>query len=289
MTKADIRFLLPTPALRPYITAYYTVQVDAPKGAVIEDRTHPEWASLRFSLQGRYEAAPLEGAFAPSPEVLLFGPTSRSLRVRSVGPGLMQGVGLTGLGWSHLIDAPACEMADRWAAPTGAIGAVTAALFTAMAGRDDRGRADRLDEALGAFSASRPAPAPLLARLQALLLRPDIDSVEALAGELELSSRQVERVCREHFGFPPKRLLNRARFMRTLVAVRAHPGRPWRELIDEGYCDQSHFVRDFRRFIGVPATTYFASARAFLKPAADAREAALGGAYQALHPATATD
>ena len=289
MAKADVRFLLPAPSLRPYVTAYYTLEVDAPPGAVIEDRTHPEWASLRFSLRGRYEAATLEGAFEPSPDVLLFGPTSRSLRVRSIGPGVLQGVGLTGLGWSHLVGTPACDMADRWAAPPGAFGALAQALVEPLKVLDDQGRAARLDEALGALSAARPTPAPALARLQGLLLRPEIDTVEHLAHELQLSSRQVERVCREHFGFPPKRLLNRARFMRTLAAVRGHPGRPWRELIDEGYCDQSHFVRDFRRFIGISATQYFAAARTFLKPAGDAREAALGAAYQALHPAAATD
>ncbi|CAN5258236.1 hypothetical protein BH09PSE2_BH09PSE2_03390 [soil metagenome] len=286
MVRAEVRFVAPAPALRPYLTAYYTAEITAPEGVPVEDRLHPEWGNLRFVLRGDWALAPLDAGFERSPDPTLFGPTSRSLRIRCTGSGQMFGVGLTGVGWTHLVGSPASDRADGWAPPPSPLDALAAALQPRLAAAaSDQECGALLDEALLELSASRPPPPAAALALQGLLLEPEVCTVAQLSERLGVSPRQVERLCREHFGFPPKKLLNRARFMRTLGSVRANPGRPWRELIDVGYCDQSHFVRDFRRFIGLPATAYFAQQRAILAAAADAREKALGEAYQALHPA----
>ena len=85
MVKAGVRFLLPSPELRPYLTAYYTVEVEAPPGFPVEDRLHPEWGNLRIRLAGEWEVAPLAGGFRPTGEAALFGPTSCSAQCRSLG------------------------------------------------------------------------------------------------------------------------------------------------------------------------------------------------------------
>ena len=67
---------------------------------------------------------------------------------------------------------------------------------------------------------------------------------DALAQALGVSSRHLARLSLRKFGFAPKLLLRRQRFLRTLQELRDHPGEGWASLIDAWYYDQSHFVRD---------------------------------------------
>jgi len=71
--------------------------------------------------------------------------------------------------------------------------------------------------------------------------------------------------------FPPKLLLQRQRFLRTLAVLRQNVGRPWADLIDARYYDQSHLARDFNRFMGMPPSEYFSLKRDMLEPAMVAR------------------
>ena len=70
------------------------------------------------------------------------------------------------------------------------------------------------------------------------------------------SQRTVERLCRRAFGFTPKLLLRRQRFMRSLADFVLDPTLKWIDAIDSQYHDQAQFVRDFRQFMGMtPRTT----------------------------------
>lgn len=60
---------------------------------------------------------------------------------------------------------------------------------------------------------------------------------------------------------------------------------PWVKLLDDTYYDQSHFVRDFHRFMGMAPSDYFALPRILLDPAARLRQQAIGQTLQGLHPA----
>lgn len=74
-----------------------------------------------------------------------------------------------------------------------------------------------------------------------------------LAARVGLSVRQLERVFGEHVGLTPKVYLRILRFQQVLAALR-EGGRStsWAELaISHGYYDQSHFIGDFTRFVGV--------------------------------------
>ena len=63
------------------------------------------------------------------------------------------------------------------------------------------------------------------------------------------------------FGFAPKRLLRRQRFLDTLGQVRTQPDAKFIALLDERYFDQSHFIRDFREFMGMTPREFLACPR----------------------------
>ncbi|KHL91908.1 hypothetical protein QW71_32025 [Paenibacillus sp. IHB B 3415] len=77
------------------------------------------------------------------------------------------------------------------------------------------------------------------------------------AGELELSSgfssRQLERLFRQHIGLPPKKVADLVRFQNVwldLYRTPLHRGGLQDIVFAYGYSHQSHFINNFRKFAG---------------------------------------
>lgn len=83
--------------------------------------------------------------------------------------------------------------------------------------------------------------------------------LDTLAAQCYLSSKQFERRFKEWSGFMPKLY---ARIIRFETAMGSYNGlRPLTGIAHEcGYYDQSHFIRDFREFAGLPPARYFSEA-----------------------------
>jgi AraC-like DNA-binding protein len=98
---------------------------------------------------------------------------------------------------------------------------------------------------------------PGVRRVQALKTRLEdaggLLRMDELAAEAGLSGRQMDRLFRTHLGFGPKTFARNVRFQRGLALLRTDPGCTLADVgVACGYYDQSHFVREFRRFAGVP-------------------------------------
>lgn len=74
-------------------------------------------------------------------------------------------------------------------------------------------------------------------------------SVAAVARALSLSERQLERRMLSRVGLSPKRIARLLRFERAVALARTIPSLTAVALA-AGYADQSHFIREFRRFSG---------------------------------------
>jgi len=294
MSRAVVGFQPPAPALRGLITAYYWVDNPA-GGAPIGDLLHPEWANLRLVSRGDWGLAsgfvgPGSGArWTPAPPQALFGPTSRAGMIRAPCGGRGVGVGLLPLGWAVLTGLEASAWADR-VEPVEALRATPLIPLIEALDLDGPSLGAAFDRYfLGLLE--RPgaqeelARAALVMRAHKALMDPEVGTVEAFAEALGVSARQAARLSLRAFGFAPKLLLRRQRFLRTLAVLRLNLDRPWASLLDERYYDQPHFVRDFRRFMGMAPSRYFALPRAMLEPAAAARQAMLGQPLQGLHAA----
>lgn len=284
MSVPRIRFYQPAEKLRPYISSYYFT--DLPAGDPVRDMFHPEWANIRFILDGYWTArlgeAETDSVRTP---VSLYGPTSRCVRIVGQPPTRTVGVGLVPLGWAHLIGRPANKFSDRIASLEEVFPGDTDRLLQGLRGAADDGVARALlDGFFLGIDAERPSPDPLLVHAHQLLLDPGTLTAEQFAEGIGRSTRQVARLSLDMFGFPPKLLLRRQRFLRTLAVMRSRLDEPWATLLDEAYYDQSHFVRDFQRFMGMSPSQYFALPRILLDPAARLRAAQIGQSLQGLHP-----
>ncbi|MFM7403574.1 MAG: helix-turn-helix domain-containing protein [Erythrobacter sp.] len=283
----QLRFALPAPELRSFLTTYYrTDAVCSPRSEWIEDRLHPEWANLRFLTKGRAQSIIGTGEPIDCPDFVVTGPTSRAMRFR-ISSGYSWGIGLLPLGWARLIAGAASDYADR--VVDGAADPLFAAflpLADALAASDGDPEAElALIEAHMAaiFAAPAPAPDPTILRFHAALLDPEMLTVADLAARLGMTVRTVERLSHRVFGFPPKLLLRRQRFLRSLARFMLDPSLKWLAALDCQYHDQPHFVRDFRRFMGVSPSDYARVEKPLLTAAVRGRMALTGKAVQGLH------
>lgn len=279
-----LRFFLPASALRPLVTSYYALETG---DMAVDDHLHPEWGNIRFGLTGRWTWSMEDGAADTdvTGDATLFGPTSRAARITAGRGTILWGIGLLPLGWAHLVGLPASVHANR-AGPLSAVwGKAAIALLDGLRADDgDAARVARLDAVLLARLQASPTPVdPILVRIHAALVAGDIATVASFAAEVGVSQRTLERLCPRHFGFTPKPLLRRQRFLRTLDAMERTPGRTLIERLDADYFDQAHFVREFHAFMGLAPTAYFARPRALMRLAAEERRKLLGQALQGLH------
>jgi len=76
-------------------------------------------------------------------------------------------------------------------------------------------------------------------------------SVDEVAGQIGVTPRHLERRFRETVGLPPKLLARIVRFSRAFERVKADSRICWSQMaLDSGFCDQAHFIREFRHFSG---------------------------------------
>ncbi len=84
--------------------------------------------------------------------------------------------------------------------------------------------------------------------------------VASVARALSIGERQLERRFLHRVGVSPKRFASLRRFERA-VAIARRSGSLTRAALDAGYYDQSHFIRDFRRYAGTTPSELLRSPR----------------------------
>ena len=110
-----------------------------------------------------------------------------------------------------------------------------------------------------------------------------VDGLPALTASLGMPAHTLRRLSTRHFGFPPKLLLLRARFLRSFVRMVLAGDVLDYSLIASSYHDVSHFLRDAGSFLGTTPKRFMAQPTTFLQGALHARAAALGAPAQVLH------
>jgi AraC-like DNA-binding protein len=282
-----LSFFKPSPALQPFITSIYLTKIDLPAGERVTDWMLPEWPNLRMAPKGDGLAAIGSEALRSTRRIMAAGPSSYATRIE-IGSADVWGVGMLPLGWSRFVGLPAAAYADRFSdGESDPAWAALAPLFEITSASDvsAQEKAEQCDALLCEQLGKRPpAENEAIIRLaHRTLIDEELATVSDLAERLAMSPRTLERFCLRVFGFPPKLLLRRQRFSRSLGQFLLNPRLSWTDTLDERYFDQPHFVRDFKRFMGMSPSGYAAQDHPILRAAAHARNLAVGGAVQALH------
>lgn len=282
---------MPAPRLRPYISTYWELSVTG-EGSV-EDLLPPEWANIRMTFDTPWDfGSSRDNMVRLETNAIIQGPTSRATWVR--GPvSTAFGIGILPTGWNRIWKADASQFADKVLPLADLIGVdkATHCFNDLSACASLAERAAHCDAMMLSELDSIPHSAfdDQVLQLFEILTDPDIATVEQITETLGVTQSRLARLTKRAFGFPPKLLLRRQRFLRMLGAVMARPYTEWSDFLDPQYVDQSHMIRDFNHFIGKSPGRYMSGDRPIIAAAAKGRAEMFGQPLQGLHPARDTD
>lgn len=260
---ASVRIHLPDERLRSFVTFYYFVEC----AGEIEDFLYPEWGNVRFRLWGCWWVESRETRPQMPDTGWLFGPTDRAMKVVSH-RGATAGFGLTPLGWQRFFDVSAEALANRFVPLGDVLGAGEDAIGAELARQEtDEERVRFFDRLLLEHMDSRP-PNSHEAIAVDLALRERPRDVGAFAEAAGIEPALLRRICKRVFGFGPKRLLRRQRFLDTLGRIRVTDEPRFEDLRGPEYFDQPHFNREFREFMGLSPGAYLSAPRPLMGQAA---------------------
>jgi len=279
-----VRFHPPPAELRRYFTTFYVAAWDVPDGVQSTDYLLPKRANLRFHSGGLHMAEPLSRKRMEPTAFPVTGPTTQTIRF-TVGSSRMWGVGFLPLGWAKFVRANATDYAnvaiDGFADPA-------FARFVPLANSlfgdrpDETGELERICAHFLAMIDEPVEEERRIVAIHAALVDPDVSTVGDLVAKLGASQRTVERTCHRAFGFSPKLLLRRQRFMRSLTDFMLDPTLKWIGAMDSHYHDQAQFVRDFRQFIGMSPRQYASLPKPLIAAVMRERARTAGSAVQTL-------
>lgn len=273
----------PAADLAPFVSGYHFYEVDPPRARYHLDVFQPAWFSLRVLLTSRtdWHVRVGKGRKVRVPDLSLFGPSSAVTWSQSTA-GQVVGAGLTPLGWLRLTRVLAVDWADRVGDP-GPIFGPGLDEFASEIRRVSPDEAPALFHAFLAPLLSRPQRSEdRVAAMTNALLDPSVQSVHELAKRVMATERTIERLASRAFGFAPKFLLRRSRFLRSLHAIFATGRGDGALAIDPGYTDYSHFVREAHAFLGMAPRRFLAIGAPMLTRSLILRKAQLGAPAQAL-------
>lgn len=207
--------------------------------------------NLHIRLSGVSHYVFGDGHMVASPRVSLIGPTFGAYSI-TMEPGFsMVCVGLLPQGWLALMGVSASEMRDAvtdgasvWGQP--AVDLLCDALLESATPR-------RRMHCLEQFLVDRMMPQnpgasdPITAIDAWLETSPDLD-LTALSQTLDVGPRHLRRLTQRTHGASPKTLAMKYRSLRAAATLALNAERSLDPV--RPYADQSHMIRDFRRFVG---------------------------------------
>lgn len=245
-----LNYFAPAAPLRGLVSSYYLFEFDGP---LMQDILRAELPQVRFMLNGHGGIDYGGGGLQPMPFASLAGPSMGAIRFEAHGPLRLLGVGLMPAGWAAFVGEEADDYADRLTDLEGLAPLAVATTFQRMGeARDARGIVAAVDAFFLLLSmAARQPPMWFTRTVDSWLAAGPAPNVNALVQELSMSSRQVERLMRRHYGASPKLVARKFRTLQAAVRLGLHPDTGWEQAAGGAFYDQSHFIREFRQFIGM--------------------------------------
>lgn len=245
----SLRYGTPAPGLRDCFTNYYLFRVGLPE---VADTTWAEMPQLRFMLSGSGVYTFGDGMRANCPDAMLVGPTNSATQFSATGPLAVFGAGLAPNGWSALVGSSAAKSSDMVEDATAIFGPIMTEMRAKMCGVDSF--EDMVAIADTCLKQLVQCPVDRLTdnfiRITNAWLMGEISPrIEDLADETGLSTRQLERLANRIYGAPPKLLARKYRSLRVASRLVMN-SENWQDLASEAFYDHSHFIREFKRFIG---------------------------------------
>ena len=250
--------LEPAPQLSPFVKAYWFVEdlAGEHQGELI--RTSPVPLAILSVNLGRPNSQE-NGELVPN--VSLLGLQSRARAWRSGADTCFVMAMLTVPGFARLFPSTGAESADELLDLQAVVGdALTFSLVDSIGDvREPLRVAAAIDEWLIGRLMRMPPRTELLQIAAAHEVLRRGGAVEQAAGMAQVSRRQLHRLFGRHLGIGPQELVAMERLHASLSGVQTGRGDPL-----QGYSDQAHQIRNWKRHLGVTPGAYAHSSRSAL-------------------------
>lgn len=280
--RVESRFFAPPQEFDGCFTTFYQLKLDVPEGLSVRDALQPEWANIRFFAGGRPNAQ-IGDSSVRQARFSATGPSSLPCSFE-LGSARMWGIGFLPLGWARFFDRNACDLVnlvvDGEAHPAfRRFGGLAKTLC------DPETSDEEQFDAIVATMREHHRPSrddDKILSVHRALVDEDLSRVAELAERADIGVRTLERICRRYFGFTPRLLMRRQRFMRSLTTFMLQDDVRWTDAMDEHYHDQAQFTREFRQFMTMKPSEYAAMDHPILTSFVEARARMWGSAAQTL-------
>lgn len=251
----SLRYFSPAVPLRSWISSYYVFEADAP---LLSDTLRAELPQVRFMFQGCGTFSYAGGAPVAMPPAALCGPTTVAVNFVAQGPLKIFGAGLLPAGWAALVGAGASEFADTLANLEDVAGPVARRALNRMGEARTHREVVAAADAFFLLLSMQAKPPPLwftraADEWLAGSLNPNVADLVKLTG---MSSRQIERLALRVYGASPKMLSRKYRALQAAVRLGLDPDSGWESAAAGAFYDQSHFIRDFKAFVGMTPSQF---------------------------------
>lgn len=251
----SLRYFSPAAPLRSWVSSYYVFEADTP---VLSDTLRAELPQVRFMFEGSGTFSYAGGAPVGVPPAALCGPTTVAVNFVARGPLKIFGAGLLPAGWAALVGAGASEFADMLSNLEDVAGPVARRALNRMGEARTHREVVAAADAFFLLLSMQAKPPPLwftraADEWLASSINPDVNDLVKLTG---MSSRQIERLALRVYGASPKLLSRKYRALQAAVRLGLDPEQGWETAAAGVFYDQSHFIRDFKTFVGMTPSQF---------------------------------
>lgn len=271
-------------ALRPVLSSYSAYDSDATMFPNSKNWMLPNWARIWIGLTADLlDVSVGNRRYARVGSALMIGVTSRAVPITTYG-GCSVAIEIAPLAWARLFGPTAENFRDRITPLAELVPAGWSEDLIACVVQSERG-AD-LKFILDNFFLERLPPPhaheATLQRILALLVDPATHDLSSAAAQAGIDNRTLLRLTKQYFGFPPKMLSMRTRFLRALTTLLVNPGALDCGATPPSYHDISHFIRDANRFLGMTPRRFLALDLPYTRAVLRARLLVMGAATSSL-------
>ena len=257
-----LKYHIPRADLLDHVRAYYYFSTDV---ASLQPLC-AELGNIRVILEGGGFIHMPNGEKQTIPKAFLLGPTMGAYCMEATAGSRVFGVGIRPKGWLELCGISAEEATDR------------VIDLTALAGGMARSSIDEICNATNLSDQAAAADlffANILANKSAnsargyseaignWLLDQTDPNMDALIASMDVSRRQTDRLAKLYFGASPKFLQRKYRALRAADRIRAGE-KKWMSAAGGSFYDQSHFIKEFKSFIGVTPSEFMGNQAALI-------------------------
>jgi AraC-like DNA-binding protein len=250
----------PGEILKPYVKCFYVCEYD--NDFIVHDKAFATGCvEMMFNLSDGVFETGYENKLTRTPKVELWGQIIKPLEYRSLGKATLLGIRFFPHTASLFLNAPVNLFNDSVSDLLDVVGSDAKVLHERL--RNTSILTEQLNLLEGFLMNYLPIDHKKQNRFKIVenviadVKRDDFfDNIEDVASKYGVSSRYLQKLFLEFTGLTPKLYHKITRFQKSLILTGNRNESLTSIAYLSGYFDQSHFVRDFKSFTGVPPSAF---------------------------------